>query len=287
MTFFVPTAKQKKSYITHDIIGSKVINNVFCFNLGGVLYQELTGLHKYFVALDQETADSQAAAQERLQKAVKASGRYAATGSGNTIGWEDSSHIYGLDADTTKPDFATTRIYIPGGLEASRVMSQIIEAGAQFSYAKVWLPSADTSRQPIRHDSPIVETRTFDELHSVLDVLRGIKADGQLPAAKPPLTGVEIPALPGVFVGQIAGRTSFNSNMDRLFGEPMQASCENITLQAGDVLSENLLADISFNVRSLAQVNAATSDLGISTEHHAFMANQPIGQIIQSLNRAS
>lgn len=276
---FVPTADERKLYEATDETGIETKNKLKLYTLESCLYTRLTGTTRVQLS---EAEIAQLTSEKQDFESFFAENPDYKIHLDKKTQFEDAYHINALQK--SDPEFAATRLYIPAGVGAIAVAHTVFEQGARMNYAKIWIQGETTHPQVVRHDTPIFEVTTHDQLKSVIPVLRELSEDGWLPDASAPLVGQEIDGLPGVYLGQRRKGESFNGDMGDILGKAVQGASERVKLRAGDVVDSDILGDIAERARLLAQANA--SKIGRDTSNHAFLANQPVADILKTIRQA-
>lgn len=274
---FVPSREEMQLRIVTDETGRQTKNAIVDPHLPFMLYKELAGMNN--VKLTHEQAKKVRIDRGQLEDNLEGNTQYA---------WkyseEQSSDAYHVKInEKPTPDFAETRIYVPGGVEAVSIANSIFKAGAEMQYAKIWTPHATTQEQSIRTDTPLFAVTTFRQLESVMSVLRAIAADGKLPRGMSPLAGHEVDDLPGVYIGQTVKGNSFNGRMEDIFGKAIQEAASDVKLRAGDILTEETFTAIAIRAREISHSKAA--EWGTNVDHHAFLEGQPVAAILKAIQQ--
>lgn len=175
---------------------------------------------------------------------------------------------------------AAMRVYIAGGLATTGIVRKLIESDVSFASAKIWLPRPHAKPQAFRNDMPIY-VDTFQQLASVMEGLRKLGNDGQLPAM-PSLEanlGVKVPDLPGVFIGQSRNDASFHDTMAWLVGNAMHDIAQAAPYDtARNRVSGQWLDKMAVGV--IKHVHSHAKSFSIDPENHAFLAGQPKEEIL-------
>lgn len=274
---FVPTKDETRAYIETDANGITTKNRIKNPRFDQILYRSLIG--RELENLTEEQAGTLRNEKTAFENTISGLPGYEL--SYNTDQKEDSYRVTAVKE--TEPDFAPTRVYIPGGLGALKVAASVFESGADMDYAKIWTPEVSKGEQVIHQDAPIFEVTTFKQLESLMASLRKLAKEGRLPAGPTPLAGYEVEDLPGVYIGQAEPGTSFNGRMGDLFGEAIQEACSQVRLQAGEVVTTDIMNIIALHARELAQSNV--EDTRTDPNNHAFLSGQPVDAILAVVNQ--
>lgn len=276
---FVPTKDETRAYIETDENGITTKNRIKNPRFDQILYRHLTGKSTL-----QRLTEKQAIALQHDKAEFESiiSGLPSYEMHYDNVGqFEEAFHVTAVEKPAS--DFAPTRVYVPGGVDALKVASAVLESGADIRYAKIWTPQATTGEQVIHQDAPIFEVTTFKQLESLMSSLRDLAKEGKLPADPTPLAGYEVEDLPGVYVGQAEAGTSFNGRMGDLFGLAIQEACSQVRLHAGEVVTTDTINNIALHARELAQANAAETHT--DPNNHAFLSGQPVDAILAVVNQ--
>jgi hypothetical protein len=167
----------------------------------------------------------------------------------------------------------STRVYIPAGVHGLQVANRIIEAGADFSHAKVWVPFETKAEQEFRQDTPIFTANTLKQLYSIIAATR--EAAASMPSLfdqPPPLAGIPIEGAPGAYIGQAPEGHSFNGTITDLWEEPIRQAARSLPLRTGDTVTNAWLSEAARRARILAQRQAEAH--GMNPGCHALVAGQ-------------
>ena len=274
---FIPTEDDRKDYETVGPDGVPTVNHIRVYSIESSLYHALSGAHQ--IKLNEQHVDRQRERHASLQKKLTEAGY---THARNTEQFKDSIRI--SKAEKPSPEFAHTRLYVSSGACGALLLQRMIENGAEFSGAKVWVPDLHTRPQRFRFDTPIVNIRTHRQLQSTVRALREV-ANGQeslIYDDVPLLFGQAIEGLPGAYLAQSDNDMSFNGDMRYLFGSAIQQAGERIKLCAGDVVTQDTITKIAIGARAIAQQNVGSYNR--NPGNHAFLAGQDIPGIIRTIN---
>jgi hypothetical protein len=274
---FVPTKEEVQNYIMTDDQGLTTRNRIKNPRFDQILYRHLIG--RKTQSLTEEQAVAVQHDKVRFENTISGLPAHEVEYTADQL--EDAYHVTAVEKP--EPDFAPTRVYVPGGVDALKVATAVLGSGADIRYAKIWTPQVSTGEQIIRQDTPIFEVTTFKQLESLMSSLRSLAAEGKLPTGPKPLAGYEVEDLPGVYVGQAAPGTSFNARMGDLFGTSVQEACSQVKLQAGDIVDDDAISKIASNTRQIAQAKVAETDT--DPHNHAFLSSQPVDAILAVVNQ--
>lgn len=271
---FIPTANQATGEYKLDD-GTEIAYQLDKPGIEPAFYGSLT--HSREGVLDIDVVEALAQSGKYLEEVVGRSIDYKLT-----YTTEQGLPAFFIRSQTEPPkEIASTRVYIPGGLDAMAIAAGIVSKGAEFDVAKMWVPEMKHYKQTLRDDTPIFQVSSFKQLQSVVGALRNMKAEGRLPAYAAPLVGYEIPGLPGVFVGQCDTGESFNGRMKKLFVPALEQAAQDFDLGAGDQVTDEMLIALSRKTRQVAMQNTEPSHT--HPAHHAFLDDQPVGEIMASV----
>ena len=246
------------------------------YYIDGWIYSSLTGGES--INIDPDACDKLDTEHDALVRTVRDKG-YEIERSYAQL--SDAFHIHNPNA--REPDFTSIRFYIHAGTAGAKVADDILQGdGVDIAYAKVWAPQQMVDAQRFRKDTPIIGVDTYSQLESVVNRLRELKDQGRLPADESTSLrpGYVINDLPGVYVGQ-SGGGSFNRNMTNLLSGPIERACRENNLYNGEKVTGEWLDKVAAATRNYMLENAIS--MGISPEHHAFLANQPVDGIIRTI----
>lgn len=253
--------REHKRQISND--GS--VEEVIKWTVKPYLYNALTGYGK--LELDPQRFSEVITEAAALDETLRRSPMYSGLCSTDQL--QDAYRIRGPESSREMPD---TRIYVPVGQDAMRVVRRVVEEGAVFSSAKAWVPRIEQGEQEFRRDTPIFGVQTLEQLKSVVSVLRVLQAAGELPLMASSLVGMPITDLPGTYIGQAEHGASFNGRMRELFAGPLTTACQENQVAAGERITLDWLTHVGRRARDLATASAEAT--GTSTRHHALLKDQ-------------
>lgn len=258
--------------------GEKTIYYRTCWNLHSRIYDSLTGM--YDLKLTEQQRQGLTEADELLDAASRRQ---------NYTMWlnddyMDHLRIHDLNGNQHGREFEQFRFYIHAGLSAMSTMTKIIEAGARFADAKIWIPHNTTSQQRFRNDTPIIIVDNFDQLWSTARAIKTASSES-LEGDSSPLLGCHIPNLPGVYIAQTSRGKSFNGTMADLFAPAIAKAFSGFEQpQTGETVSYLWLNDLAQRARQIAYADAENK--GVSQMDHAFLVGQPRDKILETIRAA-
>lgn len=184
-------------------------------------------------------------------------------------------------------EFEPVRIYMNSGLAAPEVVSQLLDQDADFEYTKVWVPHKTDKLQRLRGDTPILGLVNFRQIERTVGALKKLfdNDNSIINDDFEPLAGMSLPGIPGVYVGQCQIDTSFNNNMKKLFSAPIEKAILSNNLRTGELVTNEWVTQTAQIAGRLALVNA--SQVGADPTNHAFLAGQPVKEIIAAIKSAA
>lgn len=270
---FVASPDQRRAYLSDNNTVRNQLRGVR--ELGDVLYSELIDSQK--ITLSDPEVDGLIYEIQALAMELEQSPEYTYAFKQKSIGPPESAiHIH--STAHVAPDFAKTRVYVPGGINAVGIMRNALKEGVHVDYAKLWVPETGSHEQYFRKDTPIFEVTTYAQLESITATLRKLAGEGKIPKGPTPLAGHELNDLPGVYIGQTEPGESFNKRIKEVFGSAIQQVCEGMTnIRAGMKLDDATLSHIAEHARTLAYTRSTTG-----SDEYAFLKDQPVAAILRT-----
>lgn len=249
------------------------------YSVSGELYQGFTSEHEISLG----AADIERLAYERAKLEQTLDRRPDLTWKLNEEQRQDAYHISQNNEPAPNSDgrlVSPVRVYIPGGARGVEITNRLLEAGADFARAKIWVPQAARGEQSFREDTPIFTVNTLEQLQSVVDALRSVTTRGLLHAEANSPVGIPIEGIPGAFIAQPVEQ-SFNGEMADFWSEPIRKACNSLPLRAGQVVTSAWVHEAARRASAIAQRQAHAA--GISPVHHALAPGQDMGVIMDAI----
>jgi hypothetical protein len=245
------------------------------YGVSGELYQGLTDERQISLG----AADIERLKYERAKLEQTLAARPDLKGILSKEQAQDAYHIAQNNKPTPNSDgklISPVRVYVPGGARGVQIANRVLEAGADFASAKIWVPQAARGAQHFRRDTPIFTANTDDQLRSVVGAVREAAAQGLIDAEVRSPIGIPVEGVTGVFVAQPVNQ-SFNGEMANFWSEPIRIACNSLPLRAGQIVTAGWIDEVARRASTIAQQQAQAA--GISTTSHALVPGQDMGVI--------
>jgi hypothetical protein len=268
--------------------GDEKIRSSWGYNIDSKLYATLTEREK--IILSAEEIRNLKKEREAFLEAIKKSDRYE--GNVNCSQLHDSVRVHKTSNEPIENDLAgPTRVYLHAGVKGVHIARRMIEEGADFDGAKIWVPDFYEGEQFFRRDAPLFEAKNTTQLQSLIDTLRVLAANGELPAEtrKQPLVGHTVDGLPGIYVGQTKEGSSFNRMMTDLFASPINDAVITDTMDtpihAGEQPPAGWFEKVAADARERAMAQA--EEVGVNPNSHALLREQDPAVVTNCLRRVA
>ncbi|MFZ1248963.1 MAG: hypothetical protein WAQ24_01435 [Candidatus Saccharimonadales bacterium] len=196
------------------------------------------------------------------------------------IGWQEGEALH-FNKQSEQPenkDFSPLRVYVSSGVAAFGVAKSLLEdPNVDIDGGKIWYPLTD-----VRMDAPIFYVSSHKQLTSALQGLYNLKEKGDLAVYPSPYTlGRSIKGMDGVYVAQAASGESFNGTMGDLWGLSIIDAVRIHNLRAGERVTTAWYQQVART--AVQQAIGLAPHFGVSSVHHAFLADQPVDAILATI----
>lgn len=239
----------------------------------GYVYPLLTGR----LGAQQPVPSKNASSADEIRQVQDLLGRRKYTLSGGS-GFQQGDALH-FHRDGSPGEFSGTRIYVSSGPFAfSSLAKLLLSTEAAFYGGKTWLTGTRT-------DAPILYVNTHAQLESTLHGLYALKQQGELPLYPSPYAlGRSVLGLPGVYVAQAPSGESFNGVMAKQLEPAFIEAMLKHNVKTGDRLPSGWYGTVAKTVADILRRDAHT--YGMSSEHHAFVANEPVDEILSTIRQS-